>query len=481
MKRSKFNLSNYKLMTGDMGYLYPVQVQEIIPGDSLKAHSAALIRVNPLLAPVMHPVTVRIHHWFVPHRHVWDGDKTGDAGTFEDFITGGPDGADTQVVPTLTTDATPGTLLDYLGIPPTAGINVSALPVRCINKIFNEWYRDQDLVDARDLNDTSVPQCAWQKDYLTTSRPFPQKGPQVTLPIADKIPLAHDGDANSILTVGAPGIGSEQYNLNSGGSYLQGSDNQTGGDRTPLYADGTQAEAVDVNDFRRAFALQRYQEARMRFGSRYSEYVRYLGVNPADSRLQRPEYLGGGRTVINFSEVLATADSEDTNIGDLKGHGIAAVKTRNFIRHFNEHGYFISLMSVRPKTMYQDGIHRTFLRQTKEDFWQRELQMIGQQTIYRNEVFADAANGTETFGYQDRYSDYKRIPSNVAGEFRDILDYWHMGRKFESPPALNAEFVQCDATKRIHATQNEHALWCMVQNNVRARRLLSKSAASRIV
>lgn len=483
MKRQKHSLSNYRLLTGDMGKLYPVQLQEILPGDSMKASSAALIRVSPLVAPVMHPVTVRLHHWFVPHRLTWD--------SWEDFITGGSDGQNDDLIPTYTIGANYdfNELYDYLGIPHVQDIEVNALPVRAYNLIFNEFYRDQDLVDPRQIADSTIAQIAWEKDYFTTSRPFPQKGPDITIPLGTQAPVIGIGKLNQTYNQTDTSVyesgGVDNVYASSGafGTETHVRQDPDNPGYPGIYADLTEATAANVNEWRRAFALQRYQEARMRYGSRYSEYLRYLGVTPSDARLQRPEYLGGGKATINFSEVLQTqrTDTGESPQGNMAGHGIAAVRTRNFVRHFNEHGYMMTLMSVRPKTVYEHGMDRTLLRQTKEDFWQMELQQIGQQAVLNNEVYADPTTGGETFGYQDRYAEYKHTPSRVCGEFRDLLNYWHMARIFDSAPALNEEFVTCDPTKRIHAEQTQHSLWCMVNNVVKSRRFVKKSASSRIL
>jgi len=256
-----------------------------------------------------------------------------------------------------------------------------------------------------------------------------------------------------------------------------------------IYADLSSAGAINVNDFRRAFALQRYQEARARYGSRYTEYLRYLGVTPSDARLQRPEYLGGGTTRINFSEVLQTAADTPTEpresfgVGDLYGHGIAGLRHRPIRRFMEEHGYIHSFLSVRPKGIYMQGINRTFLKQTKEDFWQRELQHIGQQEVWKGEVYLQNANTDvrATFGYSDRYEEYRNTPSFVAGEFRDVLDYWHMGRDLPFDVELNDDFINCVPTKRIHNVQTNNALWCLVNNHVVARRLVSRTASNSIL
>jgi len=195
MKRSKFSLSNYKLLSCDMGELVPIGLTEVLPGDSIQQATSALVRVTPQLAPVMHPVHVRVHHWFVPHRLTWE--------SWEDFITGGPDGMDDSVFPTITmpasTGAAVGTLADYLGVTPLVpSLAVSALPFRAYGLIWNEWYRDQDLqtaltVSLTDGNDTTtntlLQNVAWEKDYFTSARPWLQKGPQVSVPIGTTAPI----------------------------------------------------------------------------------------------------------------------------------------------------------------------------------------------------------------------------------------------------------------------------------------------------
>ncbi len=484
MRRSKFNLSNYKLLTGNLGQLIPCGLVETLPGDTFQISTSALIRMSPLAAPVMHPVSVRIHHFFVPHRLIWS--DAGGTGTFEDFITSGPDGNDAQTVPTMPSTGVAGDLLDYYGIPPVAGVDVSALPVTGFNAIFNEYYRDQDLVSERAPQEKTIPLVAWEKDYLTAARPWPQKGPDITLPVAGQAPVGTDADFNDALTVKSSTQGGGDYYMGSAGAQLQLSNSSAPNDSQSLYADLTQAQAVKVNEFRRAFALQRYAEARSRYGSRYTEYLRYLGVRPSDARLDRPEYLAGGRVKVQMSEVLQTAPegstpARDYGVGDMYGHGIAAMRTNRFRRFFEEHGYIHSFISVRPKAMYLQSIERHWLRNTRDEFWQKELQHIGQQEVYNNEVYADAASGTQTFGYQDRYREYRECKSTVAGEFRNVLNYWHLGRDFASAPALNASFVECDPSKRIFNEQTQNSLWIMCQHSTVARRKVSRIASNRIL
>jgi len=486
MKRSKFSLSHYKLLSCDMGKLVPIGLTEVLPGDTLQQSTSLLVRVSPLLAPVMHPVQVRIHHWFVPHRLVWED--------WEDFITGGPDGMDASVLPTKNTAWAIGGLADYLGVPPGSHA-VSALPFRGYQKIWNEFYRDQDLEaeavisEASGLDTTTdhfLKSCAWEKDYFTSARPWTQKGPDVSLPLGVSAPVSGTPSwavsgagaytARNATVESSPGV----MRLNPNNGPVDG--NISLANPSGLIADLTNATAANINDIRRAFALQRYEEARARYGSRYTEYLRYLGVRSSDARLQRPEYLGGGKQTIQFSEVLKTGAGEDPAeaIGSLKGHGIGAVRSNRYRRFIEEHGYVFTLMSVRPKTIYTQGIHRSLTRSTKEDFFQKELQHIGQQEILNKEVYADHTTPDGIFGYQDRYDEYRRAESGVAGSFRDTLDFWHYARVFAADPVLNASFVSCDPTKRVNAVQDEDVLWVMANHSIQARRMVAPSGSSHI-
>ena len=254
----------------------------------------------------------------------------------------------------------------------------------------------------------------------------------------------------------------------------------TGGG-TQMFADLTAATAVNVNDVREAFALQRYQEARARYGSRYTEYLAYLGVRSSDARLQRPEYLGGGKQTLSFSEVLqtgSTASAED-GVGTLYGHGIAAMRSNRYRKFFEEHGYIVSLVSVLPETMYPQGIFRTWNRRVKEDFWQRELQHIGQQPILTKEVYALGANPDSVFGYQDRYDEYRFAESRVHGEFATTLDDWHFARLLAAEPVLNESFITADPAKRPFQAQGTNStLLLNVRHVMGARRQVAARGSS---
>ena len=493
MKRNKFSLSHYKLTSFDGGELIPVGLIEVLPGDTFQQSTSVLLRASPLLAPVMHPVHVLIHHWFVPHRLVWDN--------WEKFITGGPDGNDSSVFPTRTITPTVGSLGDYLGVVPGISNTVSALPFRGYSLIWNEYYRDQDLqteltvsrADGVDgTTNTTLQNIAWEKDYFTSSRPWEQKGPSITLPLGTTAPVVGIGlssaqtAANSgsdayqstgVIPTGTPvwnaGDGTDIVSIQAQSAAAAGVNN-----RPQIFADLSQASAVTVNVLREALALQRFEEARARYGSRYVEYLRYLGVRSSDARLQRPEYLGGGRQTVQFSEVLQTAEGTDP-VGELRGHGIAATRSNRYRRFFEEHGYIYSFLSVRPKTIYVQTNSRTLNRRTKEDFFQKELQHIGQQEVLNKELYAGHSQPNGVFGYQDRYDEYRRQESGVTGEFRSTgLYHWHFARLFGSDPALNADFVKCVPTERTFAVPSEDVYYAMVRHSVQARRIVAKTGSS---
>lgn len=485
-KRSKFSLSNYKLLSMKMGFVVPVSLTEVLPGDSIQQSTSVFMRLAPMAAPVMHPVHMTVQHFFVPTRLLW--------GDFEDFITGGPDGTDVSVPPTVTVTPEQSSLADYLGLPLGKALKVSALPFRAYDLIWNEFFRDQDLQQELPISldggtDTTtslvLQRPAWQKDYFTTARPWPQKGPSVTLPLLGSATATVLGQGSPRFSI----LGSGDYPTSAQGSgtggfkylALSGSEGSGTGEvgwthpALGVNVDLSNVSAVDVNQLREAFSLQRFQEKRSLFGSRYEDYLRYLGVRPQDSRLQLPEYLGGTSQTIQFSEVLQTGGDA---VGQMYGHGISAMRSKRMRRFIPEHGYIMSLLYVRPIPVYAQGVERLWHRETKEDYWQREFEHIGQQEVLNQEVYADGTEAdTGVFGYQNRYDEYRRGVNTISGEFRTTQDYWHMARIFANRPALNADFVMSNPTDRIfQATeQQSDQLYCMVQNNIIARRLVSKN------
>ncbi|WNK12886.1 MAG: major capsid protein [Microvirus sp.] len=498
MKRSKHSLSHYRLTTLNMGELYPVACEEVLPGDSFRHQTSALIRVSPLVAPVMHPVHLMVHSWYVPTRLLWDG--------WENFITGKDQ---TKVVPTITlskTDTDTFRFAQSLGVGaenPPGPITLSSLPFRAYNKIWNEFYRDQDLNvplpehigDTGDtITDYKVQNVSWEKDYFTTARTYPQQGPDtevVQLALSGKLPVQGFGKRSQTFSQAA----NQQFYESDGtlktyadsSTIDSGTNDQVFGveeDPTKLgypnvHVDLTNLDGavnMDINEWRRSMAMQRMKEHRNRFGSRYRDMLAFLGVNSSDARLQRPEYLGGGKQTISFSEVLSTADTVNAVVGDLAGHGIAAMRTRPYKRFFEEHGYMLTFLSARPVSVYMDRVPRHFMRRDYSQYWQKELEMMGDQPVTNFEVYGDAASPAGTFGFIPRYDEYRHAESFVSGEFRTILDYWHMARKFTAQPALNGTFVSCDPTDRIYASAINDQLYAMVSHRISARRLVSKRA-----
>lgn len=494
MKRSKHNLSYYKLLSMDMGKMVPAACFEVLPGDTIQMATSALVRLSPLIAPVMHPVHISIHHWFVPNRLSWDN--------WETFITGGPTGNDTHTVPTITlpTGSSVNSLGDYLGVPPTgASTTVSALPYRGYARIWNEWYRDQDLqselvvstADGPDTTtNTTLQNVNWEKDYFTSSRPWEQKGPAVKVPIGTTAPVMGLGLTGSPSVSSNVAVRQTQGNatypfavaLADATKHMQVDSATASTTKPSVYADLSNTTGVTISQLREALAIQRFEEMRARYGSRYTEYLRALGVKSSDARLQRPEYLGGGKQTVSFSEILQTANDPSPGtgkVGDLKGHGIAAIRSNRFRRFFEEHGYVFSFIFVRPRTIYTQGLNKHWNKRVKEDFWQKELQFIGQAEILNKEIYAAHATPDGVFGYQDRYDEYRRLESSVAGEFRtSLLDFWHMARTFSSAPALNSTFVSCVPTERSFAVPSQDVCYIMANHSIQARRIIAPIGAS---
>lgn len=491
-KRNKFSRSHYKLLTMNMGELIPIYCDEVIPSDIWQHRTSALIRVSPQVYPTMHPVRVRIHNWYVPTRLLWDD--------YEDFFTGGQDGTETPTHPyiQLGTTINDGSIYDYLGIPTgtySTGLKLNALFIRAYNLIYNEHYRDQDLAPEMDISTASgadtttaknIKKVSWEKDRLTTARTTTQRGDDVSIPLTGDLTvvdrgtpwtanLARDASTGSISpTASAIQVG-------TGGTLITSA--STGG----VYIDPNgqlKAQASDtgitLEDLRLAIGKQRYMEIMQRAGARYGEYARAIfGASNPDSRLQIPEYLGGGRQTISFSEVLATAEGTNTEVGDTKGHGIAAIRTRRYRRFIPEHGIIMGLMSVVPRTMYKDTVERQLIRDdttVKEDYFTPQLQGIGDDEIYNKEDYAFHSTPDGVFGYQNRYEEYRSKESGLAGEMNSSPNYnRHLARIHSGDISLNATFVNCAPSKRIHADTTSDALQMMVSHSIQCRRPIGRT------
>lgn len=505
LPRNTFDLSHDKKLSCKMGYLIPILDVDMVPGDKISVKSSIFTRFAPLLAPIMHQVNVYCHYFFVPNRLVWDN--------WENFITGGEDGQDTSEHPYFSLDLTQetrGSLFDYLGVPVandltlTDDVKVNAIPFVAYQKIFNEYYRDQNLVAENtdtviDGQNGKNSRCdlnrrAWQHDYFTSALPFTQKGDEALLPLTGEAPVFGYTDTNppswgtpttakvrdfTLRTVLQNVTNFQTATSGSLDAYIAGSPYDSYIDPSGnTYADLSQTNAVtSIIDLRRALALQEYLEKNARGGSRYIEWLKvHFNVVSSDARLQRPEYKGGYSVPIKISEVLQTSnnDTQDTPQGTMVGHGVG-VGAGNYISHYaEEHGYFFGIMSVMPKSAYQQGMPKHLIREDRFDYYTPEFAHIGEQPIYNKELALFTGTDQDgIFGYTPRYAEYKFKNSSVHGDFKDSLDFWHLGRKFSSQPALNEDFIEMDYTEaqRIFAVQDStDNLWCHVYNDVKMQR-----------
>lgn len=479
MRRSDFDLSHEHKLSFDMGQLVPIAAEEVLPGDTFIGSTSLLARVAPLVNPVMHRVSIRVHHWYVPNRLLDDN--------WEDFITGKDD---ELTVPQFELTAESLPLADHMGIAPKVGLRVNDLYFRAYRLIYNEMYRDQDLQEPVEDDDYSIRRCAWEKDYFTTARPTPTLGDPINLGFSTgEVPvigIGREGTQDGEQQPSPPLrlFGGETGTFDVSGKFGKETTQDSlwarfDEDGHPdIVADLSNATGgIDLDELRQTLAMRRFQEARMRFGSRYIDYLRFLGVNPSDGRLDRPEYLGGGKQDISFSEVLATAEGGGTQVGDLYGHGIAGLRSRRYRKMFEEHGIVLSLISVRPKTVYMNAVHRKFTRADLYDYWQKEMEVQPWQVMYESEVHQDG-DPTKIFGYVPKHEEYRFGTSYVSGSFRDGPEKdWHMAREFQQPPTLNASFIECDPTDRIYGDKNMPDMLVNAYNRIRARRLVRRSAS----
>lgn len=494
LRRNRHNLSHYVLGSCNPGELIPVACVPVCPGDTIKHAISGVTRFLPMNAPIMHRINARYYSFFVSQRLVMDAE------VWQDFITrsGDPDTIPTMTLGNIKADADCARLADYLGCQTatvTAGstTTVSSIPFRIYNAIYNEWFRDKDLVSAVPTNsntasDYQVLRGAWKKDPYTAARPWPQLGSDVTFPI--------EGTASVDVTDWS------QSGQHTSEGHIQLGEASHASQATRFVAENTpagntiidvdligtadlDAASGSVRAFRRALNLQAMAERLGQFGHDLPSMYASMGVKSSDARLQRPEYLGGGKVPVSVSEVLNTGDAT----GEMKGHAIAPASIRPYRRFFEEYGYIMTIMIVSPDPVYSTVIPRHFfhgLVDGPNDFYTPELERIGQQEIYKKEIYATNPAGGDTttvWGYNNRYDELRREGSRVCGLFRvgQSLDEWTWARGFASAPSLNQTFIECNPATRVFQEETGQNVIFAVNNHMVAYRLLSKSVVGRTI
>ena len=483
--RSSFDRSSGRKTTFDAGYLTPVFVDEVLPGDTFNLNMTAFVRLATPLHPFMDNMYLDSFFFFVPYRLIWDnwqkfnGEQRNPGDTTSYVVP--------QIVSTAVTGYANGTIFDYMGLPTKVpGLSHSALPLRAYNLIYNEWFRDQNLQNSVANNvgdgpdavgDYSLLRRGKRHDYFTSALPWPQKGPSVALPLSGNAPVTGLGKLNQTFGSGSVNVyetgtvGTVNYpngqEINTGANgvlYMSGT--AASGAYPQIYANLSAVTAATINQLRQSFQIQKLYERDARGGTRYTEIIRaHFGVTSPDARLQRPEYLGGGSTPLNVTPVAQQSSTvSGSPQGNLAAFGTAVMKRHGFTKSFTEHGVIIGMVMARADLTYQQGLNRMWSRSTRWDFYWPALAMIGEQAVLNKEIYAQgSANPTEdaaVFGYQERFAEYRYRPSDITGKMRSndaqTLDTWHLSQKFTSLPALNASFiVENPPVERVIAIPSE--------------------------
>ncbi len=511
ISRSRFDRSCSHKTSFNAGDLIPFYIDEVLPGDTFNVKTSKVVRMQSLLTPVMDNVYLDTYYFYVPNRLVWqhwrelNGENSQSAWV-------SPVEYEVPQITAPTGGWSAGTIADYLGIPTgVSNISVSALPFRAYALICNEWFRDQNLSDPLNVptDDTTVAgvntgnwvtdvakgglpyKAAKYHDYFTSCLPSPQKGPDVTIPVADAgnlpvMPLpASIPNVDSSYNVGMKAYGIDltlsptarkemnvlgKYSLNmgEGGVFV----NPTAASNqqfvpTNLWAVSSgNAAAATINQLRQAFQVQKLYERDARGGTRYIEILKsHFGVTSPDARLQRPEYLGGNRMPININQVLQQSQTTDQSAqGTPTGFSLTTDVHSDFTKSFVEHGFVIGIMVARYDHTYQQGLERFWSRKDRFDYYWPVFANIGEQAVLNKEIYAQGTKqDDEVFGYQEAWADYRYKPNRVSGEMRSnyaqSLDVWHLGDDYAALPKLGDSWIREDPSNinRVLAVSEQNS------------------------
>ena len=460
MRRHKHKMPHFRNTTFNMGELVPIGCIPVTRGETFRHNTNLFMRLATLQNPIMHPVHVYVRHYYVPNHLVWEN--------WRDFISGGEDNDDNSTPPTIDFSGSPvakGDLANHLGLPIGFDKSANAMPFRAYNLIYNEIVRDDQLqakvsISLADGNDTTTDTNLlnenWAKDPFMRARPDDQLGTDVTIPLGgSQVPV----QSNTAIT------GSNQFVQVDGSTKKVHIYNDSVAN-SGLYTDLSNITGISLSDLALAIQTGKLQEVINRRGNEYHDFLKRYGIKYSDARLDRPEYLGGGKQTIQFSEVLATAEGTNTNVGDMAGHGIAALKSNRYMSFFEEDGFVISLACVKPIPMHMNSVDKFWYAETKEDYYQKEYESLGMQEIENKRVQFDHSSPDGTFGYEPRYEHLRRIPNTVHGDFAANDKDWHYAIDPAGDQALNSSFITCSPTDRVYSDTNQDQLKVTVQHQL---------------